>query len=172
MKLLLQNWPVHSLAANHQSFKLSPFGSGLQEFSYVAKMAAYFVLNVTFRMASVVACITVATSMPRKRTGEGVQLAELLKLDLQETSRLPVNQCHPKTWVFRKDCRERPEMKPAIHEQLGRRGDWRQVELLPKIPRTASKNGLRTRLIAVQFLSHAEYLFEVVNSLAVASMQP
>src|SRR5438309_4976786 len=149
MKLLLQKWPVHILAANHQGFKLSPFGSGLQEFSYVAKMASYFVLNVTFRMASIVASMTVAASMPRKRCGDGIQLAELLKLYLQETSRLPVNQCHPKTWVFRKDCRERPEMKPAIHEQLGRRGDWRQVELLPQIPRTASKNGLRTCLVTV-----------------------
>src|SRR6266487_1205440 len=113
-----------------------------------------------------------APSMPRKRSGEGVQLAELLKLNLQETSRLPVNQCHPKTRMFGKNRRERPEMKPAIHKQLGRRGDRRQVELLPQIPRTASKNGLRTRLIAVQFLSHAEYLFKVVNSLPVASMQP
>src|SRR6266700_3286248 len=105
MKLLLENWPVHILAANHQGFKLSPFGSSLQEFSYVAKMAAYFVLNVTFRMAGVVASITVAASMPRKRSGEGVQLAELLKLNLQETSRLPVNQCHPKTRMFGKNRR-------------------------------------------------------------------
>src|SRR5437667_10858753 len=116
MKLLLQNWPVHILAANHQGFELSPFGSGLQEFSYVAKMASYFILNVTFRMASVVASITVAASMPRKRSGDGIQLAELLKLDLQETSRLPVNQCHPKTCVFRQDCREPSGVKPAIHE--------------------------------------------------------
>src|SRR5438477_10034854 len=142
MQLTLQLRPVDIVTPDYQALKLLTLSSALQELGNRAVITASFVVRVPLRVTGIVATKPVTMTVPRSRVLDRALLLDVVKIHLQKSCVLPVNQRHPEARILRKKRGEGLEVKSAIYKEAGSLSRRRQIELHPKLACRAGQDGL------------------------------
>src|SRR5436305_14299547 len=97
MKLGLQLWPVHLMAADDERFKLFLLGCMLQSLSHALIMPAIVICLMTFSMTAVIARIPITASATWKMILDGSMFVQFIELNFEKTRALTVDKCDPQS---------------------------------------------------------------------------
>ena len=156
MQLGFEQGAVGIRAGENPFLEHTFFQQLLHSLGHVLEVLASLVFDAALGMTSVIAGISIAPALARKRMEQVFALGQFAQAKIEDAGPVPVDQHHAQQRGCAQQVRDRLEMEMAVDEKLRSRQVGGQIVFPPDVLRGTGKHSLAMGSIAAQLARQAQ----------------